>query len=44
MSFARDTASHVIFMDKGVIVEEGSPSEIFTSPKEERTRLFLNRF
>lgn len=44
MSFARDTANHVIFMDKGVIVEEGSPSEIFTSPKEERTRLFLNRF
>ena len=43
MSFARDTASHVIFMDKGVIVEEGSPSEIFTSPKEERTRLFLQR-
>ena len=44
MSFARDTASHVIFMDKGLIVEEGSPSDIFTSPKEERTRLFLNRF
>ena len=33
MSFARDTADKVIFMDKGVIVEEGTPSEIFTSPK-----------
>ena len=43
MSFARDTADNVIFMDKGVIVEEGSPSEIFTSPKEARTRQFLQR-
>ena len=44
MTFARDTANHVIFMDKGLIVEEGSPSEIFTSPKEDRTRIFLQRF
>ena len=43
MAFARDTANHVIFMDKGVIVEEGSPSQIFTSPKEARTRQFLQR-
>ncbi len=43
MSFARDTANHIIFMDKGVIVEEGSSSEIFNSPKEERTRKFLQR-
>ena len=43
MSFARDTADKVIFMDKGVIVEEGTPSEIFTSPKEPRTRQFLQR-
>lgn len=43
MSFARDTADKVIFMDKGVIVEEGTPSEIFTSPKEARTRQFLQR-
>ena len=42
MSFARDTANHVLFMDKGVIVEEGSPSEIFSSPKEPRTRQFIN--
>lgn len=43
MSFARDTANHIIFMDKGVIVEEGRPSEIFTSPKEVRTQQFLQR-
>ena len=43
MTFARDTANHVIFMDKGVIVEEGAPSEIFSSPKEARTRQFLQR-
>ena len=43
MSFARDTADKVIFMDKGLIVEEGLPSEIFTSPKEARTRQFLQR-
>ena len=41
MAFARDTANHIIFMDNGVIVEEGTPSEIFTSPKEVRTRQFL---
>ena len=43
MAFARDTANHIIFMDKGVIVEEGTPSEIFTSPKEARTCQFLQR-
>ena len=43
MAFARDTADKVIFMDKGLIVEEGSASEIFTSPKEARTRQFLQR-
>lgn len=43
MSFARGTANKVIFMDKGVIVEEGTPSEIFTSPKEPRTQQFLQR-
>ncbi len=44
MSFACDIATNVIFMDKGLIVEEGSASEIFTSPKENRTRQFLQRF
>lgn len=43
MGFARDIASHVVFMDGGVIVEEGSPSEIFVSPKTERAREFLSR-
>ncbi len=41
MSFARDTADKVIFMDKGVIVEDGSASDIFVQPKNERTRQFL---
>ncbi len=41
MSFARDTADKVIFMDKGVIVEEGSAADIFVHPKNERTRQFL---
>ncbi len=41
MSFARDVSSHVIFMDKGKIVEEGSSSEFFANPKQERTREFL---
>lgn len=44
MSFARDTADKVIFMDKGQIIEEGKSSRIFTSPKEARTRQFLQRF
>jgi L-cystine transport system ATP-binding protein len=43
MSFASDIASRVIFMDGGVVVEEGSPTEIFTSPKEDRTQQFLKR-
>lgn len=43
MSFARDVANHVVFMDGGVIVEEASPEEIFTHPKETRTQEFLSR-
>jgi len=43
MNFAKDISSRVIFMDQGLIVEEGSPMEIFTQPKEERTRMFLNK-
>ncbi|EGO63831.1 amino acid ABC transporter ATP-binding protein [Acetonema longum] len=43
MSFASDIANHIVFMDGGVIVEEGSPQEIFTQPKEERTKQFLER-
>ncbi|WP_026476548.1 amino acid ABC transporter ATP-binding protein [Alkaliphilus transvaalensis] len=43
MSFARDVADRVIFMDEGIIVEEGLPSEIFSNPKEERTKRFLRQ-
>ena len=41
MSFAKDVSSHVIFMEHGVIVEEGSAHEFFAQPKNERTREFL---
>ncbi|KXT77565.1 amino acid ABC transporter ATP-binding protein [Streptococcus sp. DD13] len=43
MSFARDVANHVIFMENGYIVEEGHPDVFFTKPKEERTKQFLTR-
>jgi ABC-type polar amino acid transport system ATPase subunit len=41
MKFAKDVADRVIFMDGGIVVEEGSPEEIFNHPKEERTKRFL---
>ncbi len=44
MEFARDVASKVIFMSDGEICEQGSPSEVFENPKEERTRRFLLRY
>lgn len=44
MQFARDVSDRVIFMDKGVIAEQGSPDEIFNHPKNERTRQFLSRY
>lgn len=43
MQFARSVANRVIFMDKGYIVEEGDPEDIFTHPAEERTQIFLKR-
>ena len=43
MGFARDVADRVIFMADGYIVEEGKPEDIFTNPKEERTKAFLSR-
>ncbi len=43
MAFARDVSDRVIFMDEGVIAEEGDPQVIFNSPKEERTKAFLQR-
>ncbi len=44
MAFARDVANHVIFMDDGYIVEEGSPQELFGNTRNERTKQFLARF
>jgi polar amino acid transport system ATP-binding protein len=43
MGFARKTADRVVFMDKGVIAEQGMPEQIFVSPQNERTRQFLHR-
>jgi polar amino acid transport system ATP-binding protein len=43
LGFARDVASRVVFMDKGVIVEEGTPAEVLDAPKQERTQRFLGR-
>jgi len=43
MSFARDIADRVVFLDEGVIREEGTPEEIFSAPKEPRTQQFLQR-
>ena len=44
MAFARDVSKHVIFMGDGVIVEEGTSSDIFDHPKKEMTKEFLSRF
>ena len=44
MAFARDVSDRVIFMDGGVIAEEGAPGELFGSPKHPRTREFLSRY
>ncbi len=44
MEFARDVSDRVIFMDKGIIAEEGSSKQIFENPQEERTKEFLKRF
>ncbi|MDY6314347.1 MAG: amino acid ABC transporter ATP-binding protein [Clostridia bacterium] len=41
MGFAREVADRVLFMDEGIIMEEGSPDEIFGNPKNERTKSFL---
>ena len=44
MAFAREVSSRVIFMDNGYICEEGKPEELFTNPKQERTKEFLKRY
>jgi polar amino acid transport system ATP-binding protein len=43
MSFAREVADRVVFMDGGVVVEDGPPSQVITDPRHERTRTFLSR-
>ena len=44
MAFARDVSTRTIFMDKGYIVEDAPPQELFNNPKEARTRELLSRF
>ena len=44
MAFARDVADHIIFMDGGVVVEQGPAKELIDNPKEERTKQFLSRY
>ena len=43
MGFARDIANRVCFLDQGRILEQGPPAQIFSEPREARTRQFLNR-
>ena len=43
MGFAREVASRVLFMDQGIIMEQGKPSDIFTNPQNERTQSFLSK-
>jgi polar amino acid transport system ATP-binding protein len=44
MSFARDVADHILFMDRGVVVEQGNAVDLVNNPQHERTKLFLKRF
>ena len=44
MSFARDVADHIIFMDGGYIVEEGPAEQVINNPQQERTKLFLANY
>ena len=44
MAFAKEVSDRVVFMDQGVILEQGTPQEVFGSPKEARTREFLSRY
>lgn len=43
MGFAREVASRVLFMDQGIVMESGTPEQIFTNPQNERTKLFLSK-
>ena len=44
MAFARDTSDKIIFMDDGVIVEQGNPKDVIENPQNSRTQDFLRRF
>ena len=44
MAFARDVSSHVVYMNQGVICEEGTPADVFGNPQRQETRDFLSRF
>ena len=44
MAFAKDISDRILFVDDGVILEEGTPHEIFENPQKERTQQFLSRF
>lgn len=44
MKFARDVSDSIIFMDDGIVLEQGTPEELFENPKEERTKQFLSRY
>ncbi|MDD6389836.1 MAG: amino acid ABC transporter ATP-binding protein [Firmicutes bacterium] len=43
MGFAKEVADRILFMDQGIILEQGTPDELFGNPREERTRLFLSK-
>lgn len=43
MGFAKEVANRILFMDNGEIVESGSPEQLFSNPKHERTKTFLNK-
>ena len=44
LAFARDVSNHVVYMNEGIICEEGSPADVFGDPKKQETRDFLARF
>ena len=44
MSFARDVADHIIFLDGGYVVEEGPAEQVINNPQQERTRAFLRKY
>ena len=44
MAFAKEISDRIVFMDEGIIAEEGTPDDIFNNPKNQRTKEFLKRF